>query len=230
MAAAGHSPWNQYKLVDSVYSAAQRGDIGALEQHKKVINKIRSPNGNTVLHIYITARSSGKEIFRRTNNFSFIRWVLELCPDILWQANKEGETLLHIAARYGHHDIAKFILDECNKQVHEEQGITQPTRLMLEMVNDAKDTALHESVRYNYLHVVSLLIKEDPCLVYKTNSADETPLYLAAERGFLEVLEEILRRCASPADGGPCGRSALHVAVIRQDKGMKLFKGLISFL
>ncbi|KAK1587823.1 hypothetical protein Q3G72_017177 [Acer saccharum] len=53
-----------------------------------------------------------------------------------------------------------------------------------------------------------------------TPNAGETPLYLAAERGYADVLDQILTTCTSPADHGPYNRTALHVAVIRKDEDM----------
>ncbi|KAK1588304.1 hypothetical protein Q3G72_021881 [Acer saccharum] len=56
--------------------------------------------------------------------------------------------------------------------------------------------------------------------------AGEAPLYLATERGYVEVLKQILGTCDSPADHGPCDRMALHVAVIRYDEGEFILLGL----
>ncbi|KAK1588262.1 hypothetical protein Q3G72_021441 [Acer saccharum] len=50
----------------------------------------------------------------------------------------------------------------------------------------------------------------------------ETPLYLAAERGYVKVLKEILGTCDSPVDHGHYDRTALHVVIIRNDIAEKL--------
>lgn len=174
-----------------------------------------------MLHIYITntERREDEDEDTDTDTDDFMEAIVEMCPDLVWQANKQGETLLHFAARHGHADIARFLLRERKKENNVENGIVKPARLMLEMVNGAKDTALHEAVRYNRLDVVKVLLEEDSDLPYEANSGGETPLYMAAERGLSEVVEEILKSCVSPADGGPIGRSALHAAVICNDKG-----------
>ncbi|KAK0606196.1 hypothetical protein LWI29_035046 [Acer saccharum] len=101
-----------------------------------------------------------------------------------------------------------------------------PQSCMLQMTNEAKDTALHEAVRYNHLDVVQLLTKENPSLPYDANTAGETPLYLAAERGYAKVLKEILGTSNSPADHGPYDRTAMHVAIIRND--MEITKLLLD--
>lgn len=212
---------DEFELLDSVYYSAIKGDIEVFKQHEKEIKQILTPNGNTILHLYIINRSR-RETEQDIRSDDFLRAIVEMCPDLAWQTNKEGETLLHFAARYGHADIVRFLLQECKKRYQDVESEIEPTRLMLEMLNEAKDTALHEAVRYNHLEVVKVLIKEGSDLVYKANSALETPLYLAAERGFTEVVEEILKGFVSPADGGPNGRTALHAAVILNDKGSTL--------
>ncbi|KAK9182779.1 hypothetical protein WN944_025925 [Citrus x changshan-huyou] len=140
-----------------------------------------------------------------------------MCPGLLLKANTKGETLLHIAARHGHADIVKDLIAECKKphQNDPEKGV-EAARLMLGTTNEAKDTALHEAVRYNQVDVVKMLTKE-PNLPYDANQAGETPLYLAAERGYKDVVVDILSTCISPADHGPMGRTALHAAASLKD-------------
>ncbi|KAI9196126.1 hypothetical protein LWI28_021232 [Acer negundo] len=209
-----------FELMDSLYSAAADGDISKFEEHSKHLDQILTPNGNTILHIHITARQPPRS--RISQNMNFVREILGKCPELLWKANKKGETLLHMAARHGHADVAKYLLQECKKKPYQndqELGIKN-TRQMLQMINEAKDTALHEAVRYNHIDLVQLLIDEDRELPYDSNIVGETPLYLAAERGYAEILKKILDICISPADHGPNSRTALHATVIRNDKGM----------
>ncbi|KAK0604291.1 hypothetical protein LWI29_014210 [Acer saccharum] len=44
-----------FEILDSVYSAAADGDINKLQEHAKRLDQILTPNGNTILHIHITA-------------------------------------------------------------------------------------------------------------------------------------------------------------------------------
>ncbi|XP_048333945.2 uncharacterized protein LOC112492246 [Ziziphus jujuba] len=43
---------------------------------------------------------------------------------------------------------------------------------------------------------------------------------MAAERGYNDVVYEILENCKSPATAGPNGRNVLHAATIRKDEEM----------
>ncbi|KAA8548745.1 hypothetical protein F0562_000429 [Nyssa sinensis] len=83
------------------------------------------------------------------------------------------------------------------------------------MTNEDGDMALHEAVRHNHHEVVEVLTTEDPDFTHSNNNAEETPLYLAAERNYCRVVEQILT-CSSPGYTGPDGRTALHAAVIRR--------------
>ncbi|KAK0605039.1 hypothetical protein LWI29_022108 [Acer saccharum] len=208
-----------FELMDSLYSAAADGDFSKFEDHSNRLEQILTPNGNTILHIHITARQPRRPGI--SQNMNFVTRILDNCPELIWKANKRGETLLHMAARHGHADVANYLLEECRNsyQNDQEPGI-RAKRQMLQMINEAKDTALHEAVRYNHIDVVvQLLTDEDRELPYDSNNDGETPLYLAAERGCKEILRKILDTCNSPADHGPNSRTALHATVIRNDEG-----------
>ncbi|KAK0603073.1 hypothetical protein LWI29_001124 [Acer saccharum] len=153
-----------FEILDYVYSAAADGDINKLQEHAKRLDQILTPNGNTILHIHITARRPRSRI---SNNFVRV----------------------------------KSLLDECKKtyQNHHDQELgIKSTKLMLQMPNEAKDTALHEAVRYNHLDVVQLLTKEDPSLPYDANTADDAGVLLTLRRrrrrGDVDVAVDVATR------------------------------------
>ncbi|XP_042514346.1 ankyrin repeat-containing protein NPR4-like [Macadamia integrifolia] len=87
------------------------------------------------------------------------------------------------------------------------------------MRNKSKNTALHEALRRYDLEMVELLIEADPHdLGHPNYDADteggESPLYLAARDGRLDIVNKILDICPSAAHSGPHGRTALHVAIV----------------
>ncbi|KAJ4717371.1 Ankyrin repeat-containing-like protein [Melia azedarach] len=228
---------DNFLLMASLHNAAVEGNIEEFKKQGNIIlDQVLTLKGNTTLHIHITARpkpakprnniltkmgltKKSEEVVPGTN---FVEDVLEMRPVLLWKANTKGETPLHMAARHGHGDIVKVLIAECKKphqNDHPEEGIAA-TRRMLGMTNETKDTALHEAVRYNQVNVVEILSREDPELPYDANNAGETPLYLAAERGYNDVVEHILLTCKSPADHGPMGRTALHAAVFGKHREM----------
>jgi ankyrin repeat protein len=111
------------------YNAAAKGNIDFFKAiTNQSLDLLRTPNKNTILHIYITALNPGSsestqqpcntEVESTTPNVglesistlnvglestaNFVKEILDMCPSLLQQANAKGETPLHIAARYGH--------------------------------------------------------------------------------------------------------------------------------
>ncbi|KAI5332760.1 hypothetical protein L3X38_022889 [Prunus dulcis] len=108
-----------------------------------------------------------------------------------------------------------------NRSVDEEirpDGV-KPYKKLLRMENSEKDTALHVAVRYRHDGVVAQLMKADPELCCFTNSAAESPLFLAVRTGSPSIALYILNE--SPSDRplsfqGTNGVTALHAAVTRR--------------
>ncbi|XP_009801473.1 protein ACCELERATED CELL DEATH 6-like [Nicotiana sylvestris] len=159
--------------------------------------------------------------------------------EIGYQFTQKGNTVIHVAALYGHSDfvqrvltISPALLCRQNKK-HEtalhvaaneghaevvrvllSEGQREAKQLMMRKTDDKGDTALHKAVRKRHFGVVTLLVKEDPDFEFPANSAGETPLYLAVESNFLDALREILRYCNRPSYSGPSQRNPMHAAII----------------
>ncbi|KAI8561131.1 hypothetical protein RHMOL_Rhmol04G0313500 [Rhododendron molle] len=80
----------------------------------------------------------------------------------------------------------------------------------------------HLELEAKYLEVVKLLTEENPEFQHPPNKVEETPLYLAAERGDkgVTVVLALLETCTSPTYSGPEGRTALHVAALKDSTGL----------
>ncbi|XP_011013045.1 PREDICTED: ankyrin-3-like [Populus euphratica] len=198
--------------MDAVlFKAAAEGDIGPFENYQTCLDQLLTPDENTILHVYLGNQS------REPESTDFVDKILEMCPQLLLQANKKGEIPLHLAARYGHSNVVKVLIDRAKaRPTDPESGVTEAKK-MLRMTNEEQDTALHEAARNRRSHVVEILTKEDrPELSYSANVHGETPLYIAASSWGQEqekVIDEILANCISVLDyGGPNGRTALHAA------------------
>ncbi|XP_034680633.1 ankyrin-3-like isoform X3 [Vitis riparia] len=190
-----------------LYEAAAHGDIHVLERHD--IRVHRTPKKNTVLHV---AAQFGQA--------DCVKWILQLpSSSLLQQPNEKGDTPLHLAAREGHLTVVKVLIDAA-KVGDAESGAAADCTVMLRMINKDNDTALHEAVRNHHPEVVKLLIQEDPDFTYGANTEGNTPLYIAAEWGFVDLVHMILDNCSSPAHDGVNGRTALHAAVILNNEAM----------
>ncbi|KDP42441.1 hypothetical protein JCGZ_00238 [Jatropha curcas] len=201
------------------HDAAANGDINGFNNYSGPdLSSLLTPSKNTILHIFISSRKPKSE-----SSIAFIVQVLNKCQSLLCQPNIKGETPLHIASRLGHEDIVEFLIDRA-KTIRDEQNDieigAEAARQMVRMISVEKDTALHEAVRNNHIGVVRILTREDPEFEYLANDVGETPLYLAAERGYDDIVTHILQTCTSPTYDGPFGRTALHLAVINKNLAM----------
>ncbi|XP_009757797.1 ankyrin repeat-containing protein At5g02620-like [Nicotiana sylvestris] len=87
-------------------------------------------------------------------------------------------TILHLAARLGHVELATAIV-----------------KLFPEMAsaeNRDLETPLHEACREGRIEIVRILLENDPWVGYKTNLWDKSVLYIACERGRIEVVKHLL--------------------------------------
>ncbi|GFY84986.1 hypothetical protein Acr_03g0017600 [Actinidia rufa] len=192
----------------TLYRAAMEGNIDALIQNKERLENNLTPTNNTVLHV---AAQFG--------HIQCVMEVLNMCPSMYRKVNSRGDTSLHVAAREGHSTIVQALIEYANALDEELENGVGTAKDMMRMTNEERDTALHEAVRNHHSFVVQLLTKEDPEFYHPGNNAEETPLYLAAERGYLGLVFVILETCTAPAYGGPGGRTALHSAVIHNLEG-----------
>ncbi|KAM3268580.1 hypothetical protein P3S67_031521 [Capsicum chacoense] len=163
-----------------------------------------------------------------------------------YQVTPKGNTVLHVAALYGHSHFAAEVLKvtpamiRCQNKKNEtalhiaaNEGHAEVVRALLACMEDhnttkekltrmmdaSGDTALHKAVRSQHLDVVKLLVKEDSEFEFPPNHAQETPLYLAAESGFHDALINILESCKKPTySAGPSNRTPLHAAIIHEHK------------
>ncbi|KAL6342709.1 hypothetical protein AAG906_013115 [Vitis piasezkii] len=145
---------------------------------------------------------------------------LNSSSSLLLKPNLKGDTPLHHAAREGHLTVVKAVIDAAKRLHQEIESGVGGDKAIMRMTNEEENTALHEAVRYHHSEVVKSLTEEDPEFIYGANIAGYTLLYMAAERGFEDLVNLILGTCTSPSYSGMMGRTALHAAVIRNNQGI----------
>ncbi|KAF4370682.1 hypothetical protein F8388_025061 [Cannabis sativa] len=216
----GEPDSNSTRGMDSMmFQAAANGEIQVLKNivvnNQLCLDQLLTPEKNTVVHVNIIASKS--------STMSFLEGILEMCPQLLLQTNSRGETPLHLAARYGHDLIVEFLI--IRAKLLERSDLEKATlgvdgHGMMRQRNKEMDTALHEAVRFNHFKIVRILTKQDPHFTHLANEAGETPLYMAVEAEYLDLVDEILNNCSSPLTTGPYGRNVLHAAILTENTGL----------
>ncbi|XP_022863013.1 ankyrin repeat-containing protein At5g02620-like [Olea europaea var. sylvestris] len=87
-------------------------------------------------------------------------------------------TVLHLAARFGHEELASEIIKWCPEMVSFENG--------------ELETPLHEACREGHLGIVKLLLESDNSIVYKLNSREQSPFFAACERGKINAVKHLM--------------------------------------
>ena len=177
----------------------------------------------------------------------------------LEQVTERGNSILHVAAKFGKVEIMEKVLDSqpsllymtnckgntalhiaailgnvdtTERLINSAKNKEVETRMeLLRMQNQEKNTALHEAIRNNRYDIVELLIREDPGLALFTNNAEESPLFLAVDLRFYEIALHILEAVPNCSYGGRKGMNVLHAAVINRAKiGKSSFAFVFFFL
>lgn len=176
----------------------------------------KTPKDNNILPVAVE--------FKQVEFFTSI----SLGSPMFWATNIKGDTPLHTAAKVGCLLVVEFLINHAKmlhiEGVDEENGPVdgEAYKNLLRMTNLEKDTALHVGVRCGHCRVVMLLIEADPTLCCLTNSANESPLFLATSKGFQRIARYIL--CESsmcPSFERINDVTALHAAVTRRTKSTK---------
>ncbi|PHT82585.1 hypothetical protein T459_15600 [Capsicum annuum] len=136
-----------------------------------------------------------------------------------YQVTPKGNTVVHVAALYGHSHFAAEVLKITPALLRCQNKKNETALHIAANEGHTEVVPLHKAVRSQHLDVVKLLVKEDPEFEFPPNHAQETPLYLAAESGFHDALIVILESCKKPTyAAGPSNRTPLHAAVIQEHK------------
>ncbi|KAJ6952780.1 protein ACCELERATED CELL DEATH 6-like [Populus alba x Populus x berolinensis] len=162
-------------METKLYEAAEAGNINPFKDRPPTsLIELLTPQKNTILHVYFENQRRG---WKCTD---FVGQIIDMCPQLLLQANTKGETPLHFAARYGRSNAVEVLIDRAEARPADPESRVTEAKKMLRMTNEEQDTALHVAARNIQAQVVKILTKEDREFSYSANVHGETPLYIAA--------------------------------------------------
>ncbi|KAL8259581.1 hypothetical protein R6Q59_027534 [Mikania micrantha] len=119
------------------------------------------------------------ETVLKGDTIAFLRLVQENETMVKQTVAESSNTVLHLAARFGHLELVSEILKQWPEMVVAE--------------NKDLETALHEACREGKVEVMKALMAADDGLVGKVNCRGESVLFVACERGKMEVVKQLLR-------------------------------------
>lgn len=109
---------------------------------------------------------------------AFLKLVSQNPNSVHQTVYKSLNTVLHLAARFGHVELAAEIVK------------LRPELVAAE--NRDLETPLHEACKEGHVKVMKLLLESDPLVIYKLNIRQESVLFVACQRGRVQVVKELL--------------------------------------
>lgn len=110
-----------------------------------------------------------------------------------------GNTVLHLASKFGHLDMVSNIVKLCPEMVAAE--------------NKDLETPFHEASRSGNAKVLRLLLESNPGVASKPNSANKSALFTACKYGHLDVVNLLLEQPGIPVLGKDgFDQTCIHVA------------------
>ncbi|KAF3339443.1 Ankyrin repeat-containing protein [Carex littledalei] len=137
----------------------------------------------------------------------FAKEVWSRAPSLLSGTNIDGETPLITALMAANLSLASDIITAASCHMQHDD-----LKHMLLKVDRSEGNALHHAMRNDFENLALQLLNIEPRLSEQVINTGESPMYMAARRGYTEVVERLLD-IPSSADSGTKDESALHAAV-----------------
>jgi hypothetical protein len=123
--------------------------------------------------------------------------VIELSQDVRSRSVTDDATPLHLASRYGHKQVASFLLEHgADVSAREKYG----------------NSPLHLALRWGHVEVAHMLI-EHGADVSARDGDEKTPLHLALQEGHVEIAHMLIERGADVLAQDGDEKIPLHLAL-----------------
>lgn len=210
-------------VMDQLFAAAIAGDADARARLEIEADKL-DKDEQTILHIE-----------SRRGNTEHVRFILRefAHKNLLVNLNLYKWTALHLAAHFGHIEVVKVLIDAARllPSFSSANGHNPVSsfQAFLRQVSGYLNTALHMAVEKGYVDIVKLLVEADPNDRHIQDNERKTPLYLAADLGYFNVVKVICTTCTALSFDGPDG-TALHEALRKVKKGKEDHRDAIKVI
>ncbi|MFH1831407.1 MAG: ankyrin repeat domain-containing protein [bacterium] len=173
-----------------------------------------------------------------TGTLDVVKYLVEKKANINAK-NREDSTPLHCAAKKGFLEIVEFLVKKgADITVKDKMGSTplscaadlnvpieEKEKILSALMKNCNDLSLlFKAVFYGELKAVKFFVNEKKMDVNEKNQGKYTPLHLAAENGYLDIVKFLIEKGASINEKDNSGNTPLHKAVARitdtgKDKG-----------
>ncbi|KAJ3699634.1 hypothetical protein LUZ61_003339 [Rhynchospora tenuis] len=160
-----------------------------------------TPRGNNCLHI---AAMLGHQ--------QFAERVWATYPILFCNTNKDGETPLMAAIMAANAALAADMVSAASLLLQPDLERQKTLNDVLLKFDERGDNALHHALRNGFEDLAIRLLDIEPRLSEQANKIAESPMHMAARRGYSRVVKKLIQ-IPSSAFSGPRKYSALHAAV-----------------
>ena len=116
-----------------------------------------------------------------------VKLLLGKLPNLTKEADRDGQTALHIAAKLGHEEVIKLLLS-ADKSV----AYIRSCQVYSMTKSKTSKTALHVAVKYGHLNVVKEILSHCPDCWEMCNGDNQNILHLAVAKEQKQLLDFIL--------------------------------------
>ncbi|KAJ3690712.1 hypothetical protein LUZ61_019876 [Rhynchospora tenuis] len=192
-------------MDQQIQKACNAGDLNLCKHlilQKPDILFSLNPLGNNCLHL---AAMLG--------HAKLAEFIWSRAPSLFSGTNNIGETPLMAAIMAANSELSSNMLTTASQHLQSDLEEGKPLNEMLLKV-DVKhgDNVLHHAIRNGFEDLAVRLLDIEPRLSEQVNKTAESPMFMAARKRFVKVVERLLK-IPSSADSGPTKYTALHTAV-----------------
>ncbi|XP_078150834.1 protein ACCELERATED CELL DEATH 6-like [Carex rostrata] len=193
------------QLLRQLLKACSEGDVSLcinLFDTNPDILLSTTPHKNNCLHISAML-----------GHHEFAREAWSRHPNLFSGTNIDGETPLIAALMAPNPSLASDIITAASQYMpHNDLEEGRPFNRMLLKADRRNENALHHAMRNGFENLALQLLEIEPRLSEQVNNTGESPMYMAARRGYSRVIERLVQ-IPSSAVFGPDNESAMHAAV-----------------